>query len=142
VGFGKIGVQVDGAAIGGGGVLDPSQRQERGPEIVMTFSEIRLEADGDGIGLESFVQASQGLQRVAKTAAIERDVGFDLDGPADRFDCNSVLPDLMGQKTQQMQSIRLSGIDFQHLDVDRFRLCQLAGSLMSQTGFQNAAHTR
>ena len=70
----------------------------------MTLSKIGLEADRDPVGLESLVQASRGLQRVAQAAAVKRDVGFDLDGPANRFGCNSVLPDLMGQQTQQMQS--------------------------------------
>ncbi len=140
--FAEVGVQADGAAVGLGGVLHPSQRREHGAEVVMAFCEIRLEANRAPVGIHGLVQAPGGFQRVAQAAVEERDLGFEFDGPANRFDRNPVLSDLMGDQPEQVQRVGLTGIDFQNLDVDRLRLCQLAGPLMPQTGFQDAAHAR
>jgi hypothetical protein len=47
-----------------------------------------------------------------------------------------MLSGLMGYRTEQMQGIGMACIHRQHLAIDPLSLCQLAGPMVPQTGFQ------
>ena len=105
----------------------------------MGFGKTRVAADGVAVGAYRLIELPEGLQGIAQAAAVERDLRFDLSCTPNRLDSDPMLPDLMSDQAKQMQGIRLAWVNFQHLNVERLRLRELASALVPKTHLQNAA---
>jgi hypothetical protein len=119
---GMVGLKLDDALIGGGGLIVALERLQGDAQIEVAFGVARIKGDGAAESARHVLMSTQGQERGAEIMEVARLASMDAEGLADQIHRHIVTPDLMGEHSEQVQGVWIVRVDAQDLPIDRFGL--------------------
>jgi hypothetical protein len=124
------------------GLCQPSDTKKRHAEIVVSLGKIRPEAQRLPVARLRLCQPAEVQQCIAKVVVSVWMKTARLDRPANQINRQLIAPNLMGDDTQQMQSVGMCRIGGQYLTIPRFGLLEAAGLMLDKTALQQVGEIK
>ena len=122
--------------------LQPALSLKNGAQVHLRFGQVRLESQRPPITVRGFHQVALRLQDGAQVGMIGGLPVVGRDRRADQFGGDVVAADLVRQRSEQVQAVRMAGLDGQNLAVDSLGVGQPALLVVLDGILQHSAEDR
>ena len=118
MGLGVVGLEFDGGAAGGDGLIQLALARQGNAQIAVGLGKVGLEPDRGAQGRDGLIQLALLPEGIAQVAVIGRAVGRQGDGLPDQVHGNVIASHLGRDHAQEMQGIGVVGLDGENLAIE------------------------